>query len=79
VHRVDQVYFIMQGEMTLQIGFEEYKAGPNTLVILPAGMPHRNWNATSEPEYHINLRLPEPLPEWGPWDMAVTIDTSKEA
>ena len=79
VHRVDQVYFIMQGEMTLQIGFEEYTAGPNTLVILPAGMPHRNWNATSEPEYHINLRVPEPLPEWGPWDMAVTIDTAREA
>jgi mannose-6-phosphate isomerase-like protein (cupin superfamily) len=74
VHRVDQVYFVMQGEMTLQIGFEEYKAGPNTLVILPAGMPHRNWNATSEPEYHINLRLPEPLPEWGPWDLPVTIE-----
>ena len=65
--------------MKLQIGFKEYRAGPNTLVILPAGMPHRNWNATSEPEYHINLRLPEPLPEWGPWDMAVTMDTSREA
>ena len=77
-HRVDQVYFIMRGEMTLQIGFEECKAGPNSLVIIPAGMPHRNWNAGPELEYHINLRLPEPLPEWGPWDMPVTIDMTRE-
>jgi mannose-6-phosphate isomerase-like protein (cupin superfamily) len=77
VHRVDQVYFVISGTMSLQIGFEEYTAGPNSLVILPAGMPHRNWNAGTEPEYHINLRVPEPDPASGPWDLPVHIGSEE--
>jgi mannose-6-phosphate isomerase-like protein (cupin superfamily) len=75
MHRVDQVYFIIQGTMGLQIGLEEYSAGPNTLVVLPAGVPHRNWNAGADVEYHINLRVPEPAADSGPWDYPVTIGT----
>ncbi len=74
VHRVDQIYFVISGTMSLQIGLDQSRAGPNTLVILPAGMPHRNWNPGTEPEYHINLRVPEPNPEWGPWDLPVKIE-----
>ena len=74
VHRFDQIYYVISGRMRLQVGLEEYTAGPNTLVILPAGMPHRNWNEGPEAELHLNLRVPEPEdPDVRTWDLPVRI------
>jgi mannose-6-phosphate isomerase-like protein (cupin superfamily) len=73
VHRFDQIYYVYRGTMELEIGFERHTVGPHTLVTIPAGMPHRNWNNTSEPEYHLNLRVPEPPGRDEPWDLPVTI------
>jgi len=74
VHRFDQIYYVISGRMRLQIGLEEHEAGPNTLVILPAGMPHRSWNEGPEPELHLNLRVPEPAdPDMRTWDLTVQI------
>ena len=74
VHRFDQIYYVISGRMRLQIGLEEYEAGPDTLVILPAGMPHRSWNEGPEPELHLNLRVPKPAdPDMRTWDLTVQI------
>jgi mannose-6-phosphate isomerase-like protein (cupin superfamily) len=71
-HRFDQIYFIISGQMELELGFERYSVGSNTLVVIPAGMPHRNWNDGAEVEYHLNLRVPEPLADETEWDVPVT-------
>lgn len=73
MHRFDQVYYVYRGTMELDIGFEHHTVGPHTLVTIPAGMPHRNWNGGSEPEYHLNLRVPEPLGQDEVWDVPVTL------
>ncbi|HLF76451.1 MAG TPA: cupin domain-containing protein [Dehalococcoidia bacterium] len=74
VHRFGQVYYVLEGTMTVQIGLERYEASPDTLVILPAGMPHTNWNAGLVDEYHLNLRVPQPLDtDARQWDLPVTI------
>jgi mannose-6-phosphate isomerase-like protein (cupin superfamily) len=62
VHTFDQFYYVISGSMQLQIGRERYAAGPNTYVVLPAGVPHRNWNEGPEPEVHIAILVPEYLP-----------------
>ena len=72
VHRFDQIYYMISGSMELDIGLEHYTVGPHTLVVLPAGMPHRNWNGSSEVEYHLNLRVPEPPADDPEWDIPVT-------
>jgi mannose-6-phosphate isomerase-like protein (cupin superfamily) len=77
MHRFDQIYYLLRGTMELEIGFEHYTVGPNTLVTIPAGMPHRNWNASSEPEYHLNLRVPEPLGRDVIWDVPVTLGSDE--
>jgi mannose-6-phosphate isomerase-like protein (cupin superfamily) len=77
VHRFDQIYYVYRGTMDLEIGFERYSVGPHTLVILPAGMPHRNWNSGAEPEYHLNLRIPEPVGENVVLDIAVTLGSEE--
>jgi mannose-6-phosphate isomerase-like protein (cupin superfamily) len=73
VHHFEQIFFIMSGTMTLQIGEDEYKAPPNSYVILPAGMPHTNWNAGEEVLWFINARTPEPRDRSEPWDRLVII------
>lgn len=75
-HRFDQIYYQISGTMELEIGFERHSVAPHTLVVIPAGMPHRNWNASSEPEYHLNLRVPEPAErDQVQWDVPVTLGT----
>jgi mannose-6-phosphate isomerase-like protein (cupin superfamily) len=74
IHRFDQIYYQISGRMELELGFQRYTVAPHTLVTIPAGMPHRNWNASSiEPEYHLNLRVPEPDPTDTEWDVPVTL------
>jgi len=62
IHSVDKFYYVLAGEMTVQIEDEVHRAGPNTLIFVPAGVPHRNWNEREEPELHIVLFVPEPPP-----------------
>jgi mannose-6-phosphate isomerase-like protein (cupin superfamily) len=74
MHRFEQIYYMISGTMELELGFERYTVGPHTLVTIPAGMPHRNWNASStDPEYHLNLRVPEPATGDNAWDVPVTL------
>ncbi len=71
IHEVDQYYYILSGELKLEIArglytegeeivSDIYTATPNTLVLFPRGVPHRNWNEGSEPVVHIGLLVPEP-------------------
>lgn len=62
VHDVDQVFYILSGTMSLEIEGKEYQAGPGTLVVFPKGVPHRNWNAGTEPTVHLAINVPLPDP-----------------
>ncbi|HEY1456147.1 MAG TPA: cupin domain-containing protein, partial [Candidatus Dormibacteraeota bacterium] len=61
-HAVDQLFYVLSGTMNLEIAGEPHVAGPGTLVVFPAGVPHRNWNGGAEPTIHlaVNVPLPEP-------------------
>jgi mannose-6-phosphate isomerase-like protein (cupin superfamily) len=62
-HEVDQLFYILGGTMSLEIAGESHAAGPGTLVVFPAGVPHRNWNAGDEATIHLAFNAP--LPELG--------------
>ena len=62
VHEVDQIFYVLSGTMSLEIEGKQYEAGPGSLVIFPAGVPHRNWNAGSEPTVHLAFNTPLPNP-----------------
>src|SRR3989475_550510 len=51
-HVVDQIFYILSGTMSLEIEDKQYKAPPGTLVVFPAGVPHRNWNGRRRPTGH---------------------------
>ena len=47
-HEFDQFYFVIEGALEVQIGFDTQVVGPNTLVVLPAGVPHKQRNASDD-------------------------------
>jgi mannose-6-phosphate isomerase-like protein (cupin superfamily) len=62
IHTFDQFYFVLRGALTVDVGFERFEAGPMSLVVLPAGMIHRQRNEGREPEEHLAIITPEPAP-----------------
>ena len=61
-HEVDQIFYILAGTMSFEIEGKQYEAGPSSLVIFPAGVPHRNWNGGTEPTIHLAFNTPLPDP-----------------
>src|SRR5437868_14416325 len=62
VHPVDQLYYVVEGEMHGVLGSEPFVAGLNTLVFIPAGTPHHNWNEGEVDEFHFEVLVPSPYP-----------------
>ena len=62
-HDVDQIFYILSGTMSIEIEDKQYDCGPGSLIVFPTGIPHRNWNAGSEPIVHIAFNTPLPDPD----------------
>lgn len=71
IHEFDQYYFVLEGEMTAEVALEKHTVAPNTLVILPAGVPHKQYNVGTAVEKHIVVLAPPPE-DGRPWDYGVT-------
>jgi mannose-6-phosphate isomerase-like protein (cupin superfamily) len=56
----DHLYLVLSGKMTIQIGTDPFTAGPDTGVMVPAGIPHAAWNAETTPEAHVEVIAPAP-------------------
>jgi mannose-6-phosphate isomerase-like protein (cupin superfamily) len=70
-HTFDQFYFVLSGEMTVQLGLEQHKLKRYDLALIPAGVPHCQWNEGPEPESHITMNIPEPDADISRWDLPV--------
>lgn len=62
IHAFTQMYIIQEGEMTVDVGRWRFKAPANSFVYLPAGVVHRNFNASGALERHVSVLFPEPKP-----------------
>jgi mannose-6-phosphate isomerase-like protein (cupin superfamily) len=65
-HRVEQLYFILEGELDVVIGGTTVTGRRHELIIIPRGLPHRNFNHGTEDELHLELITPSPAP-WPAW------------
>jgi quercetin dioxygenase-like cupin family protein len=77
IHEFDQFYLILEGTLGVRVGFAEYAVGPRHLVVLPAGVPHRQWNAGEGIERHLTIITPQPKQpnsDAAPWDIAVELN-----
>jgi mannose-6-phosphate isomerase-like protein (cupin superfamily) len=59
-HEVDQIFFVLAGTMTIEVDGHQSEVGPGNLVVFPAGVRHRNFNAGSEPTIHLSIAVPMP-------------------
>ena len=62
VHAVDQIFYILSGTMSMEMEGKQYNCSSGSLIIFPAGVPHRNWNDGSEPTVHLAFNTPLPDP-----------------
>ena len=55
---VDSTYLVLSGKLNVQLGTDEFVAETETLVFVPAGVPHQAWNAGSAPEADLEVVTP---------------------
>jgi mannose-6-phosphate isomerase-like protein (cupin superfamily) len=56
-HVYEQVFYLISGRMNLEIDGKTYCAEPETLIVFPAGVAHRNWNAGPEATVHLVFQI----------------------
>jgi quercetin dioxygenase-like cupin family protein len=59
-HSWEQIFYVIGGEMTIEVDGQRTVAGPGSLVVFPAGVPHRNWNESAAPTVHLAINTPIP-------------------
>jgi len=66
VHSVDQIFYVLEGRMNIEVDGVEDVADAGSLIVFRAGVPHRNWNGGLEPTVHLafNTPLPDPNEEF---------------
>jgi quercetin dioxygenase-like cupin family protein len=74
-HEFDQFYVVLEGQLGVQVGLKEYTVDSQHIVVLPAGVPHRQWNAGKENERHLTIIAPPPERRNSeePWDISVEL------
>ncbi|MFC9553766.1 cupin domain-containing protein [Rhodococcus sp. NPDC056960] len=77
IHPFDQFYLVLEGELTVEVALEKHTVGEGALVVLPAGVPHRQYNSSSATERHLVVLSPTPV-EGVPWDEGVDFVSNGE-
>ena len=57
---VDHTYLVLSGQLNVQLGTDKFVAGPDTLVLVHAGVPHEAWNAGTAPVTALEVVTPAP-------------------
>lgn len=59
-HESDQIYFLTRGSVKIRLGEEIHDVAKRSLIFIPAGLPHSNWNSGAETEVHLEMLFPSP-------------------
>ncbi|MBO0893757.1 MAG: cupin domain-containing protein [Acidimicrobiales bacterium] len=62
VHDFEQVFFLLEGEMSIEVDGVESVVQAQSAIVFPQGVPHRNWNAGLVPTLHLAINAPAPDP-----------------
>ena len=61
-HDFEQIFYVLSGEMNVEIDGEVFRAPAGSLIRFPAGVPHRNWNDEGgEDTLHLAINVPAPI------------------
>jgi quercetin dioxygenase-like cupin family protein len=57
-HDFEQVFYILEGTMEIEIVGRHRSIGPGSVVVFPRGVEHRNWNESDRPTVHLAVNIP---------------------
>ena len=57
-HEFDETFYVLDGELTFQVGNELFTAGPGALALAPGGVAHTLANLTDAPARYLLLCTP---------------------
>jgi len=57
-HDFDETFYVIEGELTFQLGDELFSAKAGELVFAPRGMPHTYANLSTAPTRHLIVCTP---------------------
>lgn len=60
VHEFEQVFYLLEGEMNIEVDGVESVVQARSAIVFPQGVPHRNWNAGTVPTLHLAINAPAP-------------------
>lgn len=63
VHNFEQVFYLLEGEMNIEVDGIESVVRARSAIVFPQGVPHRNWNAGAAPTLHLAINAPAPDPD----------------
>ena len=58
---VDAIFYVLEGNPTIEIGEEQQQAGPDTIIESPARVPHRIMNETESRARILVMKVPKPI------------------
>ena len=65
LHRTwDEVFIVLDGEMTFLIDGETRVAPAGAIIFLPRGVPHTFWNASDEPARQVTVFTPSGIEDY---------------
>ncbi|EUB98231.1 Cupin 2 conserved barrel domain protein [Rhizobium sp. CF080] len=59
VHPFDQFYYVLQGELSVRLGFDSGRMSGGDIVAFPAGLIHSNSNDSASPTLLLTINVPE--------------------
>ena len=59
--REDEVTYVLEGQLTVEIGDEIHKAAPGSVVWKPRAVRHAFWNSTDQPVRYFEVISPAGL------------------
>jgi mannose-6-phosphate isomerase-like protein (cupin superfamily) len=57
-HSDDEAWYVLEGQLRVQVGDKEVEAGAGAAVLVPRGTPHTYWNPGSEPVRYLLVMTP---------------------
>lgn len=54
----DEFSIVLEGTVGVQIGEQDFEAGPGSVVVKPRGIPHAFWNPTDQPARLLEIISP---------------------
>ena len=60
----DEISFVLEGDLTIQVGEQLIQASVGTLVVKPRGIQHCFWNAGSAPARLLEIITPAGLEQY---------------